>query len=133
MKPIAKTLLFDDDSRVLVLTRSSSHPKFGLHFDFPGGEVEQGEEITQAASREISEECGLRIKPKQLRIVFRKKLPKREHFVLEGSIVGKQPLVTISWEHGSYQWMTINTLLDTPCPSGVDDYYLTVLEYLKQR
>ena len=45
----------------LVLVRRAIEPGYGL-WVFPGGYVDQGEEITSAAIREAREECGLDVR-----------------------------------------------------------------------
>ena len=45
----------------LVLVRRAIEPGYGL-WVFPGGYVDRGEEITEAAIREAREECGLEVR-----------------------------------------------------------------------
>jgi ADP-ribose pyrophosphatase YjhB (NUDIX family) len=45
----------------LVLVRRAIEPGYGL-WVFPGGYVDRGEEITEAAIREAREECGLHVR-----------------------------------------------------------------------
>ena len=54
------TIIRTADSR-LVLVRRAIQPGYGL-WVFPGGYVDRGEEITEAAVREAREECGLEVK-----------------------------------------------------------------------
>ncbi|HEY1096180.1 MAG TPA: NUDIX hydrolase [Alphaproteobacteria bacterium] len=52
------------DKNVLVLQRVHKEP--GLDWCFPGGRVEEGEDVHAAAIREIMEETGVVIKPLQI-------------------------------------------------------------------
>ena len=58
-KPVASVIPVDDDGRVILLRRGFA-PGQGL-WTFPGGFVELGESVEQAAHREIDEELGIAI------------------------------------------------------------------------
>jgi ADP-ribose pyrophosphatase YjhB (NUDIX family) len=54
------TIIRSDDSRI-VLVRRAIEPGYGK-WVFPGGYVDRGEPLTEAAVREAREECGLEIR-----------------------------------------------------------------------
>ena len=54
-------VIINNQGKILILRRSSDEYYAGL-WDFPGGTVEKGETLQQAAAREVKEECGLEIK-----------------------------------------------------------------------
>ncbi|MBM9477416.1 NUDIX domain-containing protein [Nakamurella flavida] len=61
----ARVLLLDDADRVLLL--SGTDPRAGASWWFtPGGGVESGEDLAQAAVREVAEETGLQLAPGDL-------------------------------------------------------------------
>lgn len=61
----ARVLLLDDAGRVLLL--SGTDPRAGANWWFtPGGGVESGEDLVQAAVREVAEETGLQLAPGDL-------------------------------------------------------------------
>lgn len=66
-KVVAATIP-EDDGRVL-LTRRAIHPGYGL-WTFPGGFVDFGESVTDAAVRETLEETGLTVELTGLHNVF---------------------------------------------------------------
>jgi len=129
---VAKALLFDTNKKILVLRRSESHPRFANHLDFPGGLVEEDEHSDQAVAREIDEEVGLKIEDSQLNQVYSKQVNSGHHYmVYQANLDTETPLITLSWEHDKYEWVTLKELLNRELPDGVDDYYLTALEYLQ--
>lgn len=67
----ARVLLLDRDDRLL-LVRSAlvpGEPERGDAWFVPGGGVEPGEDLTEAALRELREETGLNAEPADLRLV----------------------------------------------------------------
>ena len=54
-------VIINNQGRILILKRSPAEYYAGL-WDFPGGTVEKGETLQQAAIREVKEESGLEIK-----------------------------------------------------------------------
>jgi 8-oxo-dGTP pyrophosphatase MutT (NUDIX family) len=60
--PTGVHILCEREGRVLLLRRAGTGFFDGL-YSLPGGHIEQGESIFQAAARELEEETGLRIAP----------------------------------------------------------------------
>lgn len=113
---VVKALVRDENGDILVLRRSETHPHVPLYPDLPGGEVDKGEEFTEALIREIYEETGLSVNPIQCRLLFtstqweNKKNRVRLLYVV--AVPGAKPDVTISWEHDQFQWLDIQTTVD---------------------
>ena len=130
-KFVAKVLLFDDEGSVLVLIRNSTHPNFPNHLDFPGGEVEPGEQAPQAVVREVKEETGISITLDNLRLVHKKLIDNQLiHMLYEAHLKVSKPFIRLSWEHVGSKWMSLENLQSLPVFTNVDKYYLTVLGYL---
>lgn len=131
MKVVAKVLILDSKNRMLILERSGTHPEFPHHFDLPGGEVELNEDTSQAVSREIYEETGLKIPAKKIKLLFNKKINNNlHHLLLITKINKKDPNLSISWEHCNSFWLTKTELLGRSLPKNADSYYKNVIDYL---
>lgn len=132
MKVVSKSLVRDKSGKILVLRRSTTHPSFPHHFDFPGGEVEEHEESYElAAVREIEEETGLHLGTEQAREVFRRDpTSSLRHTINLVNIDEIAPSIKLSWEHDAYYWLTVDELLQEPLPENPDSYYLDVIEFL---
>ena len=132
MQTIAKILIFNSDNQVLILKRSDSHPYFPLHWDFPGGVVENGEDSAEGAVRELWEEAGIRLGVEKVKKVYEKQLAGNKiHLIYLGNINKTNIDVELSWEHSDFKWLTPKQLVELEIPENVDNYYLTVLRYVK--
>lgn len=114
--PIAKALILDSENNMLTLRRSQSHPTLAGHLDLPGGLIEPGEEPGEALSREIEEETGLQISPKNLTLAYAGteiyEGEVRVRFFYLAKLESKTPQVNISWEHDNAEWQELSSLED---------------------
>jgi 8-oxo-dGTP pyrophosphatase MutT (NUDIX family) len=133
MKIVAKALIRDEAGDLLLLRRGLTHPNFPEHIDFPGGEVEPDESYIEAVKREIREETGLEIPLKNIRQVHLRQLSDGlTHVVFVAAVPNNKPEVELSWEHSGFEWVSFGQFSALVLPEGVDDYHLTVLDYLDQ-
>lgn len=131
MKIIAKALVKDANSKILILRRSLTHPNNPHQSDFPGGEVDGKEDGIAAVTREIFEEAGLTVSKSSVELLHEKVIGNEvKHIVYTVKIDKVEPTVTLSWEHDAYYWKTLKDIMEETLPSNVDSYYLTVLDYL---
>ncbi len=131
MKTVAKIIIRDNNSKILVLTRSSSHPVFANHLDFPGGEIELGENNKLAIVRETKEETGLVLSLRKIKVLFDKKInDDLIHILYSYQFNDIEPQLIMSWEHSSYLWINQEQLLKEPLPRNVDPYYKNVIDFL---
>lgn len=131
MKTVAKTLLLDKNGKLLILYRSETHPRYAHHPDLPGGEVEDGESPDVAASREIQEETGLNVEASQIEVIYTKIIDDQlVHIVCAARLTTIEPDIELSWEHENYEWITLEVFKMKVPQVGMDDYYLTVHQYV---
>lgn len=116
---IAKTFVFNEQGKLLLLRRSASdnHRPGGL--DLPGGKVDDREDVATGAAREALEEAGLALRPEDLQWVYADTVA-THNTDIQGDVnmiritfatkVDK-PNVKLSHEHDSYSWHTLEESL----------------------
>jgi 8-oxo-dGTP diphosphatase len=117
---VAKTLVFDDEGKLLLLKRSANdeHRPGGL--DLPGGKVEEGEDIITGAIREALEEAGLAIAPADLHWVYADTAAtyntdaKTKVNLVRVTFAAhvSNPQVRLSHEHDAFSWHTIDEAME---------------------
>lgn len=65
-RPSARVVLIDEHGSVLLFRVEDAHQAGPPVWTTPGGGIESGESVTQAALRELTEETGLSVPPQQL-------------------------------------------------------------------
>jgi 8-oxo-dGTP diphosphatase len=68
MRRLSVILLVDSDGRLLLQERDEHAPLAPDKWAMVGGHVEEGEDFETAAYRELEEETGLRLAPRELRL-----------------------------------------------------------------
>lgn len=131
MSNSAKAILFDKNGRILVLWRSSTHPRYAHHLDFPGGLIDEGELPEDAVSREIFEETGLDVPAPDLKLVkIRHPHTGSTQRFFVANLNLSAPEIVISWEHESYKWLSLEEFMVEPIPSAADVYHSIAFEHL---
>lgn len=131
MKQVAKALLANERGEILALYRSASHPRYAHEIDFPGGEVEDGEDAIQATIREIEEETGLVVEPSTIRVITESIAESgTKHSLLLGNVPSDPIHVQLSWEHEAYKWLSKDEALQD-LAKAKDDYSQIVLRHLQ--
>ena len=113
---VAKTVVFNAEGQLLVLRRSADDTHRPGGFDFPGGKVEEGENIFEGAIREAAEETGLQLDKRTMQLVFATcKVGYHEEERTDINIVWlgfvtklvRTQTVHLSHEHQAFSWQTI--------------------------
>lgn len=125
MMHVAVGIIINTEKKVLI-TQRHAHVSQGGLWEFPGGKVENGENVFQALGRELHEEIGIEVKTAHPLIDIPYDYADRsvmlhtwlvDHF--EGEPHGKegQPM----------RWVNLQELLQLPLPAG----NIQILEALK--
>lgn len=132
---IARTLVFNNQGRVLMLVRSNDDVYRAGKLDLPGGAVDAGEDITAGAARELLEETGLAIAPSQMTLFQASSVV--GHNIDAGGVLNMvklffvtqldDPVVVLSHEHQGHHWFTLEeAIVQTDHPN-----HKAVLTYLR--
>lgn len=105
---VAKSVLVNPEGKILVLRRSKTDPHAPGRVDFPGGGVDEGEELLAAAVREIQEETGIEVAAADLQLGFAyTSEPNAEGDIITRLLfIGKIATATVnlSYEHDAFWW-----------------------------
>jgi dATP pyrophosphohydrolase len=69
-KILSEVVLQAEDDTVLLVKRSETDKKRPLQWDVPGGHVDDGEDFTLAAVREVVEETGIVVERSELNLAY---------------------------------------------------------------
>lgn len=127
----AVVILLNDRQEVLVLKRSPHSNSFPNRWNFPGGGVEPGEDIREAAVREMKEEANLEINEKDLKYFDVLYFPSLTiHFFITDKF---KNTIQINHESSEYQWASIKELRELqfigPNQKMIDDIELYLDTY----
>lgn len=109
MKLVQKAIIKDSD-KYLILLRSKESTLFPLHWDFPGGKLED-EDPLDGIRREILEETSLNVISLNPIGVYDMVLNNTPHRFTLYSTQGWSGTVKISHEHSEYRWATKDEIL----------------------
>ncbi len=111
---VAKAVLFDEDSKVLLIRRSVTDHRRPLQWDTPGGAVDEGEDYTSGLSREVKEETGIDVTQNTLRIVY-----STSDMTEKGNVVWvyyvcrvKNAKPILSEEHDAFKWVSYEKIFE---------------------
>lgn len=116
IKTAAKSLISDQDGNVLLLVRSGIDSHAPGRYDFPGGGVDQGEDLAAAASRELFEETGIDIPGAKLIPAYAHTDldPKGEESINRIFFIGRttEQEVKLSFEHSEFMWVPLDQAIE---------------------
>lgn len=108
-----KVIIFNKEGKFLTLKRTSTAPARPNTWDFPGGDLEFGEDAINNMIREIKEETGLEVKDL-------KPFDVESHVNKDGDFwitIGYMALavsetIALSSEHNEFKWVTAEEFLE---------------------
>lgn len=132
VKLVAKAVILNEAGEVLLLRRSQTDLLRPGDWDFPGGGIEPGEELTAGVIREVAEEASLRVEFTDLVLVYMATEPwgpsdeSVNRALFAARLTSKQP-VQLSFEHDEFRWVDIETALT----EFTHPFYNTGLRYAR--
>jgi 8-oxo-dGTP diphosphatase len=103
----ARAVILDEQGHMLIVRRSATDPFHPGTWDIPGGQVEHGEDVQAAATRETQEEVGLALLRPVLLFAtsdMRGDVSKSWLFYT-ARLDSKNGEVVLSDEHDEYKWI----------------------------
>lgn len=119
LKKAVSIIINNRQNEVLILKRSPVESHYPNLWDLPGGGVREGENLKEAAEREVKEEASLKVKidDKYFYIFSCKSDPKIEIFAFKGYLVGGE--IALSQEHTEFKWISKAEYKNFKCTPGV--------------
>lgn len=100
------------NNKVLILKRALKTNFGGGNWEFPGGKLEFGEELTDGLKREIMEETGLTIKVKKILYATSFRIQENKQVIIMNYLCqSNSNEVKLSDEHTEYMWADKKDLL----------------------
>lgn len=111
---VSKSIIVNDERKILLLRRTASDDRRPNEWDIPGGHVDEGELPPEAAARETAEEAGIQVEVRDLVLVYAMtEVPKDGLSVTwlfhRGHTAESD--VTLSEEHSEFQWVSLDEAL----------------------
>lgn len=117
-----KAFILNDKQEVLIIKRRQGEI-YQDNWDVPGGKLEDTDDLIQAISREIKEECGLDLK----RIILVLSTSKFQGTAKDSPLVFRNiylatavGTVKLSEEHSEYKWIKLSDLGNYSFPPDAD-------------
>jgi 8-oxo-dGTP diphosphatase len=115
MKEIAasqKAIIFNSEGKFLTLRRGSTAPARPNTWDFPGGDLEFGEQAVESMLREIKEEAGLEVRDLKPFDVESHTNEEGNFWITIGYVAkAVSDKVVLSFEHDDFKWVSAEEFL----------------------
>lgn len=104
------------DGRILLLKRRDDETVYPDHYTFPGGKIEDNDSITEGLAREVTEECGLILKPGII-LIKEKAIGRPDGQTSKSlsflcSVEAEEPIKLDEKDFTDYKWVNLEELKD---------------------
>ncbi|MCC2631310.1 MAG: hypothetical protein K0S20_9 [Patescibacteria group bacterium] len=110
-------IIFNKEGKALLALRGDKTPNESNHWEFPGGELEFGEDLEEALIREIKEEFGIEIRIERLVDICNHLIPaEKQHWLAiayTAALVSGEPVIrepATCKEVGWFAWEEIGNM-----------------------
>ena len=134
---VNRCVILNKEKKILLIKRSlKGYYAPGL-WEFPGGKLDEGQDLSSALEREVIEETGLLVLPTN-RIAYTESsiIPKGKYkglpyvvIIGTGRLVGGE--LKLSNEHTDYKWVTIKEAYDMPIKDDIRKSLIVLEKTLK--
>ncbi len=134
---VNRCFVIDDQKRILLIRRSNNGQHSAGLWEPPGGKLDEGQDLSRAAEREVMEETGLLVEPTS-RLMFTdsqiltsgkyKGLPYVVLFSINQVLGGK---LRLSDEHDDSRWLGYGDVLDLELTHETRKALIILKDHLK--
>lgn len=113
----SKIIVTNDEGKILALRRRDDDSRRPGAWDLPGGGFEKGEDLAEAAKREVMEEVSLAVS--ELKVIIARSVagmapPEIDNIFIGWIAKSWSGKVVLSGEHVEYRWVTPAEFKDLP-------------------
>lgn len=111
----SKVFIIGPNDKILLLKRAVDAPTRPREWEVPGGHVEHGEYMAEAAAREMYEEAGITVDSQEIELVYALTERPADKVSVTWLFYRAQTVqseITLSHEHTEYKWVTPEQALE---------------------
>lgn len=118
-----RAIIADDAGRMLLLRRAEQSRNFVGEWEFPGGKMDDGENVGEALCREVREETGLEIGIDRVACVTEFEMPHIRVAMLCFYAQQMSGELRLSEEHDEFAWVAPDAMVALPLTHVMRDVW----------